>query len=81
MLDKPFPPCYNGNIIIEKKEKMKTYQRFKTGDLIKFGKFYGVVLGEDNNHPGMWRVLPQKKESRVIRIFQNLAIEVYCASR
>jgi len=79
MLDKPFPPWYNGNIIIEMKKKMN--KRFKTGDMIRFGKFYGVVLGEDGNHPGMWRVLPHKEGSRVIRIFQNRAIEVYCASR
>jgi hypothetical protein len=61
---------------------MKTYQRFKTGDLIRFGKFYGVILGKDNSRDsGMWRVLPLKEGSNPIRIFQNQAIEVICASR
>ena len=61
---------------------MKTYQRFKTGDLIRFGKFYGVILGEDNSrYSGMWRVLPLRDGARAIRIMQNLAIEVICASR
>ena len=74
MLDKPFPPCYNGNIIIEMKKKMN--ERFKTGDMIQIGsrkENIALVLVPDFTcevEGGMWWV--QRVESgKPIMVFQN----------
>ena len=74
MLDNPFLPCYNGNIIIEMKKKMN--KRFKTGDMIQIGSREGnvaLVLGPaftSEQEGGMWWV--QRVESgRPIMVFQN----------
>ncbi len=77
MLDKPFPPCYNGNIIIEMKKKMN--KRFKTGDMIQIGsrkENIALVLGPaftSEVEGGMWWV--QRVESgKPIMVFQNASL-------
>jgi hypothetical protein len=79
MLDKPFPPCYNGYIIIEMKKKMN--KRFKTGDMIQIGsrkENVALVLGPaftSEVEGGMWWV--QRVETgKPIMIFQSQIIKV-----
>jgi hypothetical protein len=76
MLDKPFPPCYNGYIIIEMKKMNK---RFKTGDMIQIGsrrENVALVLGPaftSEVEGGMWWV--QRVETgKPIMIFQNASL-------
>ena len=61
------------------KGEQQMNKRFKTGDLIRFGKFHGVVVGGDEEG-GEWWVMPVGKNmsprQRPIRIFQNLAVKV-----
>ena len=58
---------------------MKTHRRFKIGDLIKFGKFYGIVVA-GNETGGGWLAMPVGKDysgyQRPVRVMQNLAVEV-----
>ena len=77
MLDKPFPPCYNGYIIIEMKKKMN--KRFETGNMIQIGsrkENIALVLGPAWSDPatgGMWWV-HRIESGKPIRIFQNASL-------